>query len=273
MSSDHFTLRWDEFENNAGSSFKSLLSDTTFTDVTLVSDDMKLIQAHTIILRSASQFFRTILYKQPNKHPILYLKGIQYSNLLALVDFIYLGETEVAQEDLNNFMEAATTLQVQGLLPRQNKYEGSKHPDPELPNHNHTYPGLSNDTKDGVGVVKFGNNTMEETVEQGLQPMHYPLPEQQLKSQHFDQFQDDNFRCDKCEYSSRYLNNLKIHKTSVHEGIRFECEVCGRSFTTKSNLQTHQYSKHEGRKYSCDQCNFEADHSTRLSQHKAKLHR
>jgi len=273
MSSDHFTLRWDEFESNAGSSFKSLLSDTTFTDVTLVSDDMKLIQAHKIILRSASEFFRTILYKQPTQHPILFLKGIQHSNLLALVNFIYLGETEVAQDDLNNFMEAATTLQVQGLLPKPNKDEGYKDFNHKLPNHAPLYPGLVDQTKAVVDTGNFDLNIMEETVQQELQPIFYQPPEHQLKLQHFDKFQDDNFRCDKCEYSTKYLNNLKIHKTSVHEGIRFECDVCSRTFTTKSNLQTHQYSKHEGRRYACDLCNFEADHSTRLSQHKAKSHR
>merc|ERR1712096_413483 len=191
MSSDHFTLRWDEFQSNAGSSFKSLLSDTTFTDVTLVSDDMKLIQAHKIILRSASEFFRTILYKQPTQHPILFLKGIQHSNLLALVNFIYLGETEVAQDDLNNFMEAATTLKVQGLLPKQNKDEGYKDLNHELPNHTPQYPGLVDYTKAVVDIGTFDQNIVEETVKQELQPHFYQLSEHQLKPPHFDKFQED----------------------------------------------------------------------------------
>ena len=108
MSSEKFSLSWSEFDFNAGSSFKTLLGDTTFTDVVLVSDDMKEIQAHKIILRSVSQFFRNILGKLLNQRPLLFLKGIQNLELLPIVNFIYLGRTEVAQDDLINFIGATT---------------------------------------------------------------------------------------------------------------------------------------------------------------------
>ena len=64
----------------------TLLGHTTFTDVVLVSDDMKEIQAHKIILRSVSQFFRNILGKLLNQRPLV-LKGIQNSELFAYRKF------------------------------------------------------------------------------------------------------------------------------------------------------------------------------------------
>ena len=65
---------------------KTLLEHTTFTEVVLVSDDMKEIQAHKIILRSVSQFFRNILGKLLNQRPLV-LKGIQNSELFAYRKF------------------------------------------------------------------------------------------------------------------------------------------------------------------------------------------
>ena len=87
---------------------------------------MKEIQAHKIILRSASQFFRNILGKLLNQRPLLFLKGIQNSELLPIVNFIYLGRTEVAQDDLINFIGAATTLQVEGLILRHKEKRSSE---------------------------------------------------------------------------------------------------------------------------------------------------
>merc|ERR1719508_80687 len=115
MSSEKYSLSWNEFGTSAQSTFRNLIGDKDFTDVTLVSCDRKQIKAHKVILSSCSQFFHQILLENPHQHPLLFLKDIRYSDLLAIVQFIYLGQTEVAQDDLNHFMEAAKVLQIQGL--------------------------------------------------------------------------------------------------------------------------------------------------------------
>ena len=39
-----------------------------------------------------------------NPHPYIFLRGVSYIDLCAVVDFIYRGEVSVAQEQLNSFL-------------------------------------------------------------------------------------------------------------------------------------------------------------------------
>ena len=63
-----------------------------FADVTLVTEDKKQIRANKSILRTCSPVFEEILKKEQNSSPIIYLRGIQYSEMESIMQFIYLGE-------------------------------------------------------------------------------------------------------------------------------------------------------------------------------------
>ena len=115
MSDEKFDLAWNDFESNAINTIRNLRNDTKFTDVTLISDDRRRIKAHKIILNSCSLFFRQILAETCNEKPLLFIKGIEHSELSAIVKFIYLGRTEIAEDDLGKFMKAAKELQIDGL--------------------------------------------------------------------------------------------------------------------------------------------------------------
>jgi len=114
MGSEKFCLRWNDFENNISSAFKELRDDKSFFDVTLACDDEQ-IQAHKVILSACSPFFRNILRRNPHQHPLLYLKGVKYSDLQSVLNFMYHGEVNVAQEELNSFLAVAEDLRIKGL--------------------------------------------------------------------------------------------------------------------------------------------------------------
>ena len=99
---EKYNICWNEFKVSAGNTFKNLLNDTDFTDVTLACEDGKQIKSHKVILSACSPFFKDILVQNPHAHPLLYLKGISHSQLRNLLNFAYLGETEVAQENLED---------------------------------------------------------------------------------------------------------------------------------------------------------------------------
>ena len=112
--SEKFCLRWNDFESNISSAFRELREEKDFFDVTLACDDSQ-IQAHKVILSACSPFFRNVLRRNPHQHPLLYLKGVKYNELLAVLNFMYLGEVNVAQEELNSFLAVAEDLRVKGL--------------------------------------------------------------------------------------------------------------------------------------------------------------
>jgi len=116
MGSENFCLKWNDFESNMSSSFTKLRQKSEFFDVTLSCDHGKSeIQAHKVILAACSPFFHRVLARNPHQNPLIYLKGVDYENLEAVINFMYQGEVNVAQEDLNGFLGVAQELAVKGL--------------------------------------------------------------------------------------------------------------------------------------------------------------
>jgi len=114
MASEKFCLRWNDFESNISTAFRELRDDKDFFDVTLACDDEQ-IQAHKVILSACSPFFRGVLRRNPHAHPLLYLKGVKFTDLQSVLNFMYHGEVNVAQEELNSFLAVAEELRVKGL--------------------------------------------------------------------------------------------------------------------------------------------------------------
>ena len=114
MGSEKFCLRWNDFECSISGAFKELRNDKDFFDVTIACDDEQL-QAHKVILGACSQFFRKILQRNPHQHPLLYLKGVRFTDLQYVLNFMYNGEVNVAQDELNSFLAVAEDLKVKGL--------------------------------------------------------------------------------------------------------------------------------------------------------------
>jgi len=129
-SSEKFCLRWNDFETNISVAFRELREEKDFFDVTLACDDSQ-IQAHKVILSACSPFFRNVLRRNPHQHPLLYLKGVKYKELLSVLNFMYMGEVNVAQEELNSFLAVAEDLRVKGLT--QNNSSSDSKPKSEPP--------------------------------------------------------------------------------------------------------------------------------------------
>ena len=82
--------------------------------MTLVCEN-KQVEAHKVIIAACSPFFKSILRRNPHQHPLLYLKGVLYDDLVSVLHFMYKGEVNIAQEQLNSFLSVAEDLQVKGL--------------------------------------------------------------------------------------------------------------------------------------------------------------
>jgi len=117
---EKFCLRWNDFESNISSSFREIREDKDLFDCTL-SCGSKQVQAHKLILSACSPFFKAVFKQNPHNHPLLYLKGVSYDDLQAILQFMYHGEVNVSQDDLNTFLAVAEDLKIKGLT--QNKSE------------------------------------------------------------------------------------------------------------------------------------------------------
>ena len=122
-SSDKLCLQWNDFKENITSSFRELRGDREFTDVTLACEDGQQIEAHKVVLVSTSPFFRELLKRNRHPHPLLYMRGLRSEDLTAILDFLYQGEANVCQENLDAFLAIAEKLKLQGLAGQQSPRE------------------------------------------------------------------------------------------------------------------------------------------------------
>ena len=109
-------LKWNEFQQNVNSAFGSLRDDADFTDVTLACEDGKEIEAHKVVLAASSPFFKGLFKRSKHAHPLIFMRGMLFENLAAMVDFLYFGEARVRQENLESFLAIAGELKLKGLM-------------------------------------------------------------------------------------------------------------------------------------------------------------
>ena len=78
--------------------------------------------------------------------------------------------------------------------------------------------------------------------------------------------------CDNCEYKTTTKEYLRIHRRSIHDGIKYPCNKCDYKATQSSSLWQHNKSVHEGIRYPCDQCDYKANRPARLNSHIRETH-
>ena len=138
-SGEKFCLKWNDFDSNLKNSFQKFRDEKDFFDVTLVCEEEQ-IDAHKMILSASSSFFKNLFRRNHHQHPLIVLKGVKFSELSALLQFVYQGEVNVTKEDLTSFLEAAQELKIHGLTndlqneeakPQKQKPNKTRSPKPE----------------------------------------------------------------------------------------------------------------------------------------------
>ncbi|XP_014286744.1 protein bric-a-brac 1 isoform X3 [Halyomorpha halys] len=107
-------LKWNSYHSNMQATFPSLLNNEQFVDVTLACEGRS-IKCHKVMLSACSSYFEELLSQNPCQHPIVFMRDLKFWEVQALVEFMYSGEVNVAQEKLPSLLAAAEALQIKGL--------------------------------------------------------------------------------------------------------------------------------------------------------------
>ena len=119
-STGNYHLEWNDFHQNIASSIRDLRKGLDFSDVTLVCEENQQVEAHRVILTACSPFFSTILKRNKHSHPMIYMRGLKARQLNDMMDFIYYGEANICQDDIDNFLSLGEELKLKGLSKSNN---------------------------------------------------------------------------------------------------------------------------------------------------------
>ena len=114
MSKHFINSDWTNYPPYLRKAYKVIDVEKDLHDVTLVCDDGA-VDAHKLILCSASIFFRLMLKRSKHQHPLLYMKGLKINQIQNILDYIYYGQVSIAKENLKEFIDIAKEFEVESL--------------------------------------------------------------------------------------------------------------------------------------------------------------
>ena len=206
--------------------------------MTLVSDDHTQISAHKLVLSASSDFFKSILRKNPHSHPLLYLSGVDSTSLGFVLDYIYQGEVQIYQNELDNFLEVAQKLKIEGLLSTEEPetkhdphFEDQKAESfPPEPDYTEMKVFKKNNVRSGDGEKIVSLTDMAEVDE---------------KIEQLIERRDGRHYCKACEYSAQHKGHIKEHVEIHIDGLSYPCQFCDKTFRSRNSLRRHLYDFHK----------------------------
>ena len=241
-------LQWNDFQDNIKCAFGNLREDNDFADVTLACEDGQQVEAHKVILAASSPFFQKLLGRNKHPHPLIYMRGMKSDDLLAIVDFLYRGEANVFQENLDSFLAIAEELQLKGLMGKtdekvqdfelEEKYLPSrfspamntKRNIPKTPSKSSKIinPG-ENQTLAIAGNLSGDLDELEERVKSMMEKSENKIASGLQLA----------YRCKVCGKEG-HGRNIKDHIEANHlEGIAIPCNHCEKTFRSRNSFKLH----------------------------------
>ena len=258
--SEKLCLQWNDFKANVSSAFARLRDDKEFTDVTLACEDGQQMEAHKVILAASSPFFEKILQRNKHPHPLIYLRGFHSRDLLAILDFLYSGEANVYQENLDSFLAIAEELKLKGLTGQTSSDTGEEQEKCANPKPMHKIKETFNtstiynsevqnihDAEEASKVIAVSNQfsgdlqALDEKVKTMMERGQNMIPagtsngKPQLATA---------FICKVCGKEGRQTNLISHIEANHLEGISIPCDYCDKVFSARGNLMKHKSKYH-----------------------------
>ena len=197
--------------------------------------------------------------KRINKqiHPLLFMRGLKTRQLTTMVDFIYLGETNIPREDLDGFLLLAQELELKGLAEEDAGIEDIERSKNEITPgiEFEKEMGIQNDLRRNIGSSQNASShddyqnlcttaaeTLVSTETNLRRKVQIENDVLQLRETMFEKV--DNFwTCKVCQFDSSNVNNLREHVEKHIEGVEYPCNLCGEIMRSSKSLRNHHSMK------------------------------
>lgn len=196
------------------------------------------------------------------------MRGVKTDQLNSIVDFLYLGEINIHQDDLNEFLALAEDLQLKGLTEDSKQaMETSKHPKTKRESVNSLQGGKNhaqkkvfgeNQTRQDENIVMASGQdasnilsvmedfTSEKTGKSGVtfKDGNDALEREISKLMERVDGTSNRWACLSCGKIDQKIN-IKKHIEGHHlERRDHSCNFCGQTFRSRNALQNHTSTNH-----------------------------
>ena len=249
--SEKLSLRWNDFHSNVSKSFGLFRNEEFLYDVTLVSDDHNKIAAHRLVLSTSSEFFKDIFKHNQHSHPLLCLDGISSEELQNILEYIYNGEVEIHQENLDKFMAIAHRFKLGGLI--ENTLEEGDFNN----SWNWEDSAIVKKEKEMKKPRNLTENHMikpeihERSISVDAKDMLFEEMIDKI-NEYLEESFDGSYKCTLCgKLSTKTLakslqkENMSRHIETHLEGLTFTCEICQKTAKTRNALAKHKSRFHK----------------------------
>ena len=239
---DKFNLKWTDFSSNVHKFFQNFRKEEDFFDITLVGDDFKHVTAHKLVLSASSEYFKEVFSnnkKYFQSHALICLEGLIQSDLNNILDYIYHGEIQIYQHDLDRFLGIAERLKLEGLI------GGEQQPEED----DKTTESLEENIKPPQDNFLVSKNEkklihyVQSSDIQSLEELDQKLEESYTK------VAPGCFTCNHCNKSFKKLFHIKEHVEMHFKGLSFPCTNCDTILSSRASLRIHNTTIHNKRKH------------------------
>ena len=188
------------------------------------------------------------------------MRGMKANNLMAIMDFLYVGEANVFQEDLGAFLAIAEELKLKGLMGNSEERFGDSNKDEKyLPGQ--SLPNVSTErVKQKISSnvqkhSKLGANGTSASDSSLAIPGNFSVDfgelDERVKSlMEKSQNRTANGLCfaDRCKACGKegYGRNIKDHIEANHlEGVVIPCSLCDKTFRSRDSIRHHRRKQHK----------------------------
>jgi len=234
--------------------------------VTLACEDGQQVEAHKVILASSSPFFQNVLRRNKHPHPLIYMRGVKSEDLVAIVDFLYYGEANVYQENIDAFLAIAEELNLKGLTGNENtneveeplfKPEVATNRRKQLPKTKTEHKSENNHSFELEKTTNYEYKTAEAN-ETAVAVQSYAVASVNINKELDEQVKSmmrksENLcnggskKADMCTVCGKegFQRQIKDHIEANHlEGVSLPCNSCEKTFRSRSGLRMHVTRNH-----------------------------
>ena len=196
--------------------------------------------------------------------PLIYMRGTRGPDLAAVMQFLYCGEAEILEENIESFLLLAQQLQLKGFTGVETKETKEKKVKPNAVHKTEMISGenvkdlkkqekhILENVEDGQVVEnKMITDVKEEHNWNELAHDDSKKPAEELNAEIMSKMErlQEGFLCNVCgklDTSSKDGSNMRNHIESLHvTGFMHTCNECGMTKASRNALRLHRYKMHK----------------------------